>query len=432
MDVAKLEGKALVTDDLYQLAIRDGFVTVSRSNLDEIAKSEEKVQKLCDEIHKRIINGEIPFPFLKKYKIPNPMQLFRNLKVYKPQINTKPKDFRTVVWTDSSFKKEKYRDRHFSFENKEGDYEDIDILVDYFNEEIRMKGKLNHEKYSPLEAWKSREFLSQIIKQFLDSNTKDDLTSFALRELVWANKLECNSFKATLASSVYWQFNAKRILDISSGWGDRLLASIGHYAERYLGFDPNIELQPGYNAMKDMFLKDEFKSAFEVRPIQFEEADLEGETFDLVFTSPPYYDFEVYVEGDSTQSMERYNTLNSWLVHFLFTALKKAWGALEQGGNMVIHINDPNYPREIPESNRHRFVEVMILFVGGWCEGSIFDGAIGSIGETGQSKRAPKPRPMWVFYNDIKYVSKGYSDRCRATLEKNYRSLYELTVKKFK
>jgi hypothetical protein len=414
------------------IAISNGFFTVPKSYLNEIAANDANILALCHDLHTKIIKGEIIFPFVKKYKITDPMQLYRNLKVYKPQINTKARDFRTVVWTDETIKKEKYRDRNFSFENREGDYEKIDILVDYFNEEIRMKGKLNHEQYSPIEAWKSEDFLVKIVKEFIKTNKTDDLTSFALRELIWSNGLECNSFKASLASSVYWQFNAKRILDISSGWGDRLLGAMAHYADRYLGFDPNIDLQPGYNAMKDMFLQEKYKSSFEVRPIQFEEADLQGETFDLVFTSPPYYDFEVYVEGDKTQSMERYTSLDDWLVGFLFTSLKKAWNVLIPTGNMVIHINDPNYPKEIEQKKKHRFVEAMILFVGGWCEGSVFDGAIGTIGEPGPNKRPGKPRPMWVFYNDIKFVNKSYGEKCRSIMKRNYNNLYLLTEKKFR
>jgi len=429
MEVKKADIET-TTKNLDDIVVNNGFLTVSKNKLSEIKGNTEQIEELCDIIHAKILNGEISFPYVKKYKITNPMQLYRNLKIYKPQINTKPKEFRTVVWTEPSIKKEKYRDRYFSFENRNGDYDNIDILVDYFNEEIRMKGKLNHEKYSPIDAWKNKDFLVKIVTEFLENNT-GDLTSFDLRELIWSNRLECNSFKASLASSVYWQFNAKKILDISSGWGDRLLGAMAHYSDRYLGFDPNIELQPGYNGMKDMFLLEKYKSAFEVRPIQFEEADLQGETFDLIFTSPPYYDFEVYVEGDKTQSMERYKTLDEWLVGFLFTSLKKAWSVLIQSGNMVIHINDPNYPKQISESKKHRFVEAMILFVGGWCEGSIFDGVIGTIGEQGADKRPAKARPMWVFYNDIKYANKEYVQKCRSVMRKNYNNLYELTIKKF-
>jgi hypothetical protein len=433
MEVKKEEPVSLTSSskNSENIVITNGFFTVPKSYIDEIRSNDDNIVALSNEIHSRILKGEIVFPYVKKYKISNPMELFRNLKVYKPQINTKPKDFRSVVWTDQSIKKEKYRDKHYSFENREGDYENIDILVDYFNEEVRMKGKLNHEKYSPIEAWKSMDFLVKIIREFMQTNKTDDLSSLALRELIWGSRLECNSFKASLASSVYWQFNAKRILDISSGWGDRLLGAIAHYADRYLGFDPNIELQPGYNAMKEMFLQERYKSLFEVRPLQFEEADLQGETFDLVFTSPPYYDFEVYVEGDKTQSMERYTSLDTWLVGFLFTSLKKAWSVLMPTGNMVIHINDPNYPKHIEESKRHRFVEAMILFVGGWCPGSIFDGAIGTIGEPGPDKRPGKPRPMWVFYNDIKFVNKSYAEKCRSIMRRNYANLYELTTRKF-
>jgi hypothetical protein len=194
---------------LEDIVITNGFFTVSKSRLDELSRNEDTILALCDEIHSKIIKGEIIFPFVKKYKITDPMQLYRNLKVYKPQINTKPRDFRSVVWTEPSIKKEKYRDRNFSFENREGDYENIDILVDYFNEEIRMKGKLNHEQYSPIEAWRNKDFLVKIVKEFLQKNKTDNLTSFALRELIWSNRLECNSFKASLSSSVYWQFNAR-------------------------------------------------------------------------------------------------------------------------------------------------------------------------------------------------------------------------------
>ena len=427
----KIQNTSSSTKIVDYLVITNGILTIVKSNLDIIRQNDELINELSEQVHNKIKSGEILFPYVKNYKITNPMALYRNLKVYKPKINTKQKEFRNVVWLESSLKQDKYCERYLSFENNEGDYEKIDILVDFFNEEARMKGKLNHKEFSPINAWRNKEYLNSIIKQFLKTNTSNDLTSIALRELIWLNGLECNSFKASLASSVYWHFNAKRILDISSGWGDRLLGAMAHYADRYLGFDPNIELQKGYNAMKDMFLSAENKSRFEVIPTPFEESDLNGESFDLVFTSPPYYDFEVYVEGDTAQSMVKYKTLNEWLIGFLFTSLKKAWSVLIQTGNMVIHINDPHYPKEVEVSNRHKFVEAMILFIGGWCPGSIFDGVIGTIGEPRPDKRPGIPRPMWVFHNDSKYASKDYAQKCRNLMRKNYANLYELTNKKF-
>lgn len=414
-----------------EILTQNNMFHITRTNLDKI-DSEQKLDTVCDYIHDKIIKGETPFPYKKNYVITNPMELFRNLMAYKPMTSSKPKYFPAVQWTDERIKKEKYRDSYLSFENRQGDYERIDILVDYFNEELRMKGRLNHQQYSPIDAWNNRSFIKRALQRFLDENKTDDFRSIDLRELIWKEGLECNSFKATLASSVYWYFDAKRILDISAGWGDRLLGAIAHYADRYLGFDPNTELQTGYNAIKNMFLTDRpYKGKFDINPIPFEEADLTGETFDLIFTSPPYFDFEVYVEDDEHQSMVRYNTLNSWLVNFLFTSLKKAWSVLEEGGNMIIHINDPNYPKQMDERKKHRFVESMILFVGGWCEGSVFDGAIASIGESVSLKRPPKPRPMWAFYNDSKYRDNQYKERCRQSLKRNYRDLYELTTAKF-
>ena len=62
--------------------------------------------------------------------------------------------------------------------------------------------------------------------------------------------------------------------------------------------------------------------------------------FDLVFTSPPFFDFEVYTDlpGQSIQGAN--NKLQTWLVNFLFVALSKAWDRLEPGGHIAIHITD--------------------------------------------------------------------------------------------
>ena len=65
----------------------------------------------------------------------------------------------------------------------------------------------------------------------------------------------------------------------------------------------------------------------------------EGETFDLVFSSPPFFDFEIYTDapGQSTQSFPEYE---DWLVNFLFFAMNKCWSVLEDDGHMAIHITD--------------------------------------------------------------------------------------------
>lgn len=62
---------------------------------------------------------------------------------------------------------------------------------------------------------------------------------------------------------------------------------------------------------------------FEIIYAPFEEAQLPpGETFDLVFTSPPFFDFEIYSKQPG-QSVARYPKLEEWLVNFLFASVRK-------------------------------------------------------------------------------------------------------------
>ena len=46
-------------------------------------------------------------------------------------------------------------------------------------------------------------------------------------------------FKPNVAKTIYQLTNAKRVLDTSCGWGDRLVAFCLGRAEEYIGCDPN-------------------------------------------------------------------------------------------------------------------------------------------------------------------------------------------------
>ena len=90
--------------------------------------------------------------------------------------------------------------------------------------------------------------------------------------------MECNFFKATLAASVYDLFLRnkphKRVLDISAGWGDRLLAALSKNLETYLAYDPNTALQSGYKEMINEYIPDEKeKEHYDVVAAPFETAE---------------------------------------------------------------------------------------------------------------------------------------------------------------
>ena len=65
------------------------------------------------------------------------------------------------------------------------------------------------------------------------------------------------------------------------------------------------------------------------------------DTFDIVFTSPPYFNVERY-SYDDTQSWVRYKTINDWNKDFLHKAIEKMWPSIRSGGKLCVNISDVN------------------------------------------------------------------------------------------
>jgi hypothetical protein len=359
-------------------------------------------------------NGKIRFPWMRE-RIKNPMELFTNLRNYVPEIIEKPFHYKYIVWkTLNSNNIIKYKnEKYISIVTNKEDYEKIDKLVDYFNEYPRMNSCRRDKPCSPLDVWyKRQEILYPWIQNQIKN--KNEITILGLREQLWKMGFECNAFKASLAITIYTLFKAKRILDFSSGWGDRLLAAIAYNAERYLGYDPNPNLQNGYNEMIELFVADN-KKKYEIIAEPFETSPFIQEKFDLVFTSPPYFDFEMYIPSDQSicknQSIMNYPKFNDWMIHFLFTSLHKCWQQLIMNGNMVIHLSD------VYKTN---YVEAMILFVVGWCKDARMDGSIASIGD------CAKPRPLWVFHKTQTHNNHQIQMISREKMKKYYPELFRL------
>ena len=118
----------------------------------------------------------------------------------------------------------------------------------------------------------------------------------------------------------------------------------GFYASkkprRYVGIDPNTKLREGYRRQIETYssLVDEKKDA-NIITAPAEDVLLLDNMFDMVFTSPPYFNIEKYCD-EETQSYKRYRNIDAWLNNFLFKAIKNAWDALQKGGYMLINISD--------------------------------------------------------------------------------------------
>jgi hypothetical protein len=228
-------------------------------------------------------------------------------------------------------------------------YEACDSLGDAYVEAQRMTA-CRRDQISPLDYWGSDSGFKQVIASAL-AQPRGDLCTWALREAVYSRVKECTNFKPSLAKHVIEFFGAKRVLDFSAGWGERMLGAMAAHVEEYLAFDPNLTLQAGHALSLRTHGTAQQQQNFSIRYEPFESSNLSAEDFnaDLVFTSPPFFNLEVYTtpENAKGQSIQSHKGVNAWLVKFLFHALKKAWSCLSRGGHMALHYSDVTKERTV-------------------------------------------------------------------------------------
>ena len=242
-----------------------------------------------------------------------------------------------------------YCGRYTILKNNDQDYEDFNLLSDMFQEYNRMRCRFTTNQ-SPLNVYESKLqfFAQECISAHKSINPKD------MRHTIYLHTKECTSFRPSNLVAMIQMFKATNVLDFSSGWGDRLIAAMAT-GVKYTGVDPNTVLHPKYNEMIEFFSHatppiDKSKYTMVCSP--FEDYKI-TDKYDLVFTSPPYFDMEKYSDQD-TQSIVKYRNVNSWFDNFLVVSVKKAASCLVEDGHMVIVIS---------QDHKHDYVTRLIDYI---------------------------------------------------------------------
>lgn len=267
-------------------------------------------------------------------------------------------------------------------------HDELSWLSDYFNERCRVRGKLYREPLSPWDYWqKHKKTVRNLAGTKYGAETPQNCA-----KILYDSVYGCTSFRPELLVATIKMLGSRSVLDISSGWGDRLLAAMCMKV-RYVGVDPNECLQDGYARMKSMFADDDGgANKYSTIVGKFQDVELPDELFDLVFSSPPYFSVEEYSQDDS-QSIREFSDVDSWWSGFLRPSLQKAWNRLRAGGYMVLHIN--NTPRQPDYVLRMRdFVATL--------PNATYLGLMGKIHDTAAritaaTNKIPAARPIWMW-----------------------------------
>jgi len=210
---------------------------------------------------------------------------------------------------------------------------------DYFHQVQRWKCDATGYP-SPQKTWETERFRLTLFKA-LFSLKVTEINPTVLRNLISLRKYIAAQFRPSAAKYIYDYFQAETVLDFSMGWGDRILgAHTSEYVKKYVGFDPNLSLIEGYVKQITQYQQIGTPMKFKLHPWCAENPNIQlQDEFDLVFTSPPYFDKEKYDQSDQ-QSYIKYKGFESWMQNFLFKSIELRTENLKSGGHLVINISD--------------------------------------------------------------------------------------------
>ena len=227
----------------------------------------------------------------------------------------------------------------------------IKILNHFFIESMLLARK----KGSPLiyEEWKDINKRKRLLRRLFIQGRANNripkkkmatITPQSLIHVFSCSKDRVYNFSPITAKTLYNYFNAKKVLDFCAGYGGRLLGFWCSNANSYVGIDPNIT--NNYQNLIDWLRTENKNTKKNIKIIRkpAEEVDFKTlGTFDFIFTSPPYFDIEIY-STEPTQSCIKYPEYTNWLDKFLFKVLSKCIEVLEKNGILAINIkNLPTY-----------------------------------------------------------------------------------------
>ncbi len=218
-------------------------------------------------------------------------------------------------------------------------YTELNNLTDYFTEPCRIRCKFLNNP-SALEYW--NEHRQSIVSKF--NNIND------IRENMYQSIRLCNNFRITVALTVIKMLKSTTWLDISAGWGDRLLTAIlSKSIKFYCGVDPNPCLHPYYREMIKAFNKS--SSDYVMLEDGFETAKIPNKDYDLVFSSPPFFDLEIYSDAASN-SFFKNPSEQAWFNNFLMPSISKAISYLIPNGYLVLYMGESKKTNYINEMKR--------------------------------------------------------------------------------
>jgi 16S rRNA G966 N2-methylase RsmD len=218
------------------------------------------------------------------------------------------------------------------------------VIRDFCPQLFQMKRK---GSLSPVEIFSDDKMLLDCIRRTIKYARKDSIASVRSGLKTYKNNKAVSNFPPIWAKTIIKDLkldNAK-MLDYSSGFGGRIVgAYCSGQIKKYVGVDP---CERNYKSVQKIGKVIDYHVDLSKSDFQWELNNSTAEDyfqtckekFDLVLTSPPYFDLEIY-ENKSDQSYVRYEKYSDWLNNWHHEILDSSKEALNDDGYCCIFISN--------------------------------------------------------------------------------------------
>ena len=157
------------------------------------------------------------------------------------------------------------------------------------------------------------------------------------------------------------------VLDFSSGYGGRMIGALtSNMRYSYTGIDPNTKTYNGLVALGELMTSLGLGSGYAMNHIPSEQFEVEPESFDAAFSSPPYFNLETYTD-EPTQCMNSCSNIDEWFDKYAEPTIKMLHKVLVKDGLYAVNIADYKDGKEefnivdrwkkVSEQNGFRYIE---------------------------------------------------------------------------
>lgn len=283
-------------------------------------------------------------------------------------------------------------------------------LLNYFIKS-RYKARVKGQK-SICQLWQDKQLMRHCIRwQLQNESGVHHAKRFLFAMMYKTNFRNVNGINQNLVYVRMKKYSKKGgiFFDSCAGWGGRLLASYA-LGMKYIAIDANKQLVEELKQLSEYIgYKDCQIYHGDSSNRQFVQKILNNRKIDLCFTSPPYFDKQIYSE-DEIQSIKQYKDIDEWHKKFLGQMCQIVLDNLNVEGNLILNVDD----------------SVDLTKIGDYC--------ISQINYSNYDKKKREDPYYHItrhFNKDEEYVVCQVCGKTFKSLKKHLRYVHDMTVEEY-